>query len=239
MLRVKVFRWMIFGWFLLMGSVLHAVPAATILSVHGDVKIRRGLEEKWQTAVSGMSLDEIDTILSLEGKAVLSVHDSLTFSLGSHSILDIGDLRTITKRELFIFLMSEKVKNLEQREGTQLRVGNVSVVHGESKAKKEAEFVSSNLQNMRREVNGAQALFDNRYYSNTIVKLVKIEKRYEEKEDCGEIHFLMARSFEHLDEPGQAVDSYRLVLTQTSACTDAGSEYRKRESDRAIERLKK
>ena len=78
--------------------------------------------------------EEIDTILALEGRVELEIHDGLYFELGSNSMLDVGDLRTISKREMFLVLMSEKVNRLQPRsEKTQLKVGNVSVVHGESK----------------------------------------------------------------------------------------------------------
>jgi hypothetical protein len=37
-----------------------------VIHVQGEVKVRKGLQETWIPAVSGMELKEIDTILSLE-----------------------------------------------------------------------------------------------------------------------------------------------------------------------------
>jgi len=216
-----------------------AVPSAIIVNISGDVKIRRGLDETWQSARPGMLLEEIDTILSLEGMATLEIDEGVIFRLGSNSILDIGDLRRITKREMFLFLMSEKVDRLKPRtEKTQLRVGNVSVVHGESKAELTEMSVSRESQLWIQEFNGAKALYDHGYYTNTIVKLNKILKKHIGINDCGKIHYKLGTTFEKLNEPGQALDAYKMVVTRGQGCVGAEENLRIQNAREAIERLK-
>ncbi|MBN1999124.1 hypothetical protein JW935_16310 [candidate division KSB1 bacterium] len=206
----------------------------TIKAIKGDVQVRRGMDEEWQPASGGTELEDLDTILCLEGNVTLLVDDNVTFDLGSHSILDISDLRRITKREMFLYLMSEKVKNIKPAKNrAKLQVGSVSVVHGESKQQRKNFTNDSITSDWRLEHNGGVAMFRHGLYANTIVKLVKIQKKYAEIDDCGEIDFYIARAFQELDEAGQAVDRYERVLERSKACDDPDSRYRYRQAERA------
>jgi len=227
--------------FILIGltQVVSAAPAAKIISISGEVKIRRGVEEAWHPAAVGVMLEEIDTILTGEASTVvLENQDGTSFRLGSFAILDIADLRKITERELFLYLMSQKVNQIPNRqEKTRLRIGNVSVLHGEPKAG-QAPGQSNNeeSQNWRQETNGAKALYEQHYYPNAIMKLHKVLAKYPNAEDCGERHFYLGKAFEALNKSGQAIDAYKAVLEKL--CENDLSKQRADEVRQAIERLK-
>ena len=77
--------------------------------------VRRGLEETWKTASREMMLKDIDTIrVGENAEVVLELSDNATFTLGSNSILDIGDLRRITKREMFLYIMALKIEKIDR-----------------------------------------------------------------------------------------------------------------------------
>jgi len=220
-------------------QIAFAAPTVKIISVSGEVKIRRGVEENWQRAAAGMSLEEIDTILTGEAATVtLETQEGETFRLGSYAILDIADLRKITEREMFLYLMSQKVHQIPERpEKAKLRVGNVSAIHGESKddaARNKSAREES--QNWKQEANGAQALYEQGYYPNAVVKLHKVLAKYPNREDCGEIHFYLGKAFAVLNKPGQAIDSYKVVLERL--CENDVSKQRADEARQAIARLK-
>jgi tetratricopeptide (TPR) repeat protein len=209
-----------------------------IISLSGEVKIRRGVEESWHHAAAGMLLEDVDTILTGEASAVvLELPEGGSFRLGGFAILDIADLKKITEREMFLFLMSEKVHQIPVRpEKAKLRIGNVSVVHGESKAgASQNQTEKDDSQNWVQETNGAKALYNQHYYPNAIVKLHKVLAKYPHREDCGEIHFYLGKAFEALDKTGQAVDAYQRVLERL--CENEASQQRAEETRRAIERL--
>ena len=226
-----------------------AVPSASsaqakILQLSGEVKIRRGVEENWHPASAGMLLEEIDTILTLENaEVVLELGDGATFRLGSNAILDLVDLRKITERELFLYLTAQKIDKLGPTpEKPRLRIANISAVHGESKA--DTLIASSSAASLRRwqqETNGARALHAQQYFSNAIIKLVKILARYPEVEDCGEVRFYVAKSFEALGQPGQALESYRVALQEIerAGCSDTEASRRSQAAKAAVENLKK
>jgi tetratricopeptide (TPR) repeat protein len=221
-----------------MAQFASAAPAAKIISLSGEVKIRRDVEETWHHAAVGMRLEELDTILTGEASAVvLETPDGATFRLSSYAILDIADLRKITEREMFLLLMSNKVNQIPAREEkTRLRIGNVSVIHGESKAASSRRPAEDESQIWVQESNGAKALYDQRYYTNAILKLHKILAKYPNLEDCGEIHFYLGKAFEALNKPGQAGDAYKMALERL--CDDDVSKQRANEARLAIERLK-
>jgi tetratricopeptide (TPR) repeat protein len=220
-------------------QIVAAAPLAKIISISGEVKVRRGIEENWHPAAAGMSLEEIDTILTGEAAAVtLETQEGGAFRLGSYAILDIADLRRITEREMFLYLMSQKVNQIPDRpEKVKLRVGNVSVIHGESKAgavRNKSEGEES--QSWKQETNGAQALYEQGYYPNAVVKLHKVLAKYPNLKECGEVHFNLGKAFEALSKPGQAIDAYKAALDRL--CDHDASKQRADEARKAIERLK-
>ena len=220
------------------GQVTWAVTKVKIAKASGEVKIRRGVEETWQTASAGTRLDEIDSILTGEGaRVVLEIHEGKTFELGSNSILDIADLRRISERELFLFLMSKKINQIEPRhEKTKLRIGNVNVVHGELKSNPQNTGNSVN-ELWVFEKNGAKALFAQDYTTNAVLKLNKILLKYPNLNDCGEIHSYLAKSFEKLNKPGQAIDAYQTVLKRSDERCSSNSKLWLNEAESALKRL--
>ena len=178
--------------------------------------VRLGLDEEWKKAQVGTILKDVDTILSGENsQVVLSRDDSLNFVLGSNSILDIADLRKIQERELFLFLMTQKVDQIDAQDtSTKIRVGNVSVVHGESKKDENTHDLSeSDIDWYTYEINGADTLIEHTLYPNAIIKLHQIKNRYSEEKDQGFTNFRIGRSFEAMQNNGQAMDNYQMALT--------------------------
>ena len=220
-------------------QIVAAAPLVKISGISGEVKVRRGVEENWQRAAAGMLLEEIDSILTGEAATVtLETQDGTTFRLGSYAILDIADLRKITEREMFLYLMSQKVNQIPARpEKAKLRVGNVSAIHGESKSgTARNKSAPDESQSWKQETNGTQALYEQGYYPNAVVKLHKVLAKYPNVEDCGEIHFNLGRAFEALNKSGQAIDAYKVALELL--CDDDASKQRVDDARRAIERLK-
>ena len=191
-----------------------AANQVEIRSIKGDVKVRRGVEENWQKAESGMLLEEIDTIQTGEkSEVILKIESGKNFKLGGNAQIDINDLRKVTEKEMQLYLMSKKIGKIKPRtQKTPLRVGNVSVVHGAKAETQSAPVNNFEETSCKKETNGAKALFDFEYFTNTVIKLNKILSRYSAQDDCGEIHFYLGRSFEALNKNGQAIDAYQIVI---------------------------
>ena len=185
--------------------------------------VRFGIEESWHKAQIGSILKNIDSILSGEdGSVTLELKGGMQFKIGPNTILDIADIREIQERELFMYLMSQKIDKLETPEnGKPIKVGNVSIVHGDSKqVDKPIESAEDQQDWYPFEVNGAMALYDHQYYPNTIIKCMKIQNKYESNRDAGKIDYLIAKSFEGINDPAQARDAYQNALDEYNQFKD-------------------
>lgn len=206
-----------------------AAEGVKVARIDSEVLVRRGVDEEWQRAAVGMLLDDLDTIVTGEGaEVVLEMRDGSSFRLGGNSMLDIADLRKITERELFLYLMSEKIDNIQPRqEKIRLRVGNISAVHGESKDRPAYDKSVQASRLWRQESNGAQALLLQHFYPNAVLKLHKIIAKYPDQGDCGENSFYLGQAFAALQKPGQALDAYRAaVAAGTGEHCDDGNDTR-------------
>jgi hypothetical protein len=233
--------------FNLLGGLLIAVPllsepAVRIASVRGDVRVRRGLEEAWFPAGAGMLLKPLDSVFAGEAsEAVLLLEDGTRFSLGGNAVLDVSDLRRITERQMFLFLMSQKVERLAATDSSAaIHIVNVSVVRGSQKQASPEPAPQADVRGWTLEKNGAKALLDADYCTNAVVKFYKILQRHPDVRDGGEIHWLLGRAFEALKETGRAADAYRTALDQTNDGTLKPSETAERRAwlEAALRRLK-
>jgi hypothetical protein len=240
-LRMKIIHVFV-GVLMLAGLPLLAQPAARILSMRGTVQLRHGMDENWQLAAAGMPLEALDTILTGENSdVVIQSTDDTRLRLGANIILDISEIKRLSEREMFLWLMSQKIDQLPQRqEKTPLRFGQITSVHGEDKGAP-AAVSAGRPQRWRAEVNGAMALLENEYVTNAVVKCHKILRRYPELADCGEVHFYLGHALESLGQTGQAIEAYRGAQERLRAqgCSQQDSAGRQQGIDEALQRLLK
>lgn len=208
-----------------------------IVNMKGEVQVRKGMAETWQPAMIGALLENMDSILTGEnGQVELQTGDGRTFRLGSWAVIDISDLRLITEREMFLLIMAKKIEKLDPvPKGGPLRIGNVSVVHGENKnIRSETE-----IPGWRLELNGARDLYNQNYFTNAVVKLYSLNNRYATMDACGEIALFLGRAFEVLAKPGQALKAYQEAAERLrlAVCDDEIARGRRSEIEAAIQRL--
>jgi hypothetical protein len=146
----------------------------------------------------------------------LELEDGMRFKLGANAVLDVDDIRKIQQRELFMYLMSQKIDHLDVKdENTPVKVGNVSIVHGDSKQVQNSVDSDSKKEDWYiLEINGAMALYDQQYFPNTIIKFIKIQNKYDPEWDMGKIDYYIGKSFEALNDQGQAQDAFKRALDE-------------------------
>ncbi len=195
-----------------------SLPADILVQkMQGDVKVRQGLDETWQKAKNKMLLKNVDTILTGENsEVVLFIAEGMTFTLGSQSILDIGDLREITERELFLFLTSQKIRDIEHQPGSKVHIQNVSVVRAQDKQQSTNNSMELNSGMWQYEVNGARALHHQMFYPNAVMKMMHILKKYAHFDDRGIVQLYLGQSFEAMNQSGRALEAYQKAVKQAS-----------------------
>jgi tetratricopeptide (TPR) repeat protein len=226
---------------ILSAYTVHAENSVTVIETHGDVHVRYGVEENWYPATPGLLLRDIDTIMTGEGgEVILQLQDGRRFILGRNSVLDIADLRFVMQKELFLYLTTQKVKRIELPDkNASLRIGNVSVVHGENRNADSTEIDSSEVKGWTPEFNGARALYKQKYFPNAVIKLHKILERYVLGDDSAQIYFYIGKSLEALKMTGQAIDAYQFVVDhfEQKKAGDEKAKLRALEAREAIKRL--
>lgn len=215
----------------------------TIVNVKGNVRVRYGIEEQWQAAKTGMVLRSIDTILSgSDGQVKLELSSGKIFEMDNDTYLDIVDLKNIDEQELFLFLMSKKVQKIEKSDSkNRLKIGNVSVVHGNSKVQADSSENDEKVSNWsKQETNGAVSLYLQKFYPNTIVKMKKLMSKYSALENQGKLYYYLAKSFDALDMKGQARENYQVVMKiyQNKDTLTAEEKNRFTDSEQALNSLK-
>ncbi|MFQ5632238.1 MAG: tol-pal system YbgF family protein, partial [bacterium] len=125
----------------------------------------------------------------------------------------------------------------------KLRITNVSVVRAENKAAstKSGNNTASDNRLWLQETNGARAMYFQEFYPNAIMKLHKIIRKNPNLEQCSEIFYYLAKSYEEIDEPGRALEAYRIVIAnaENDACEAEHRAEMIADASRAIKRLKK
>ncbi len=212
-----------------------------IIKISGTVQVRHGLEEKWNLTLTGATLREMDSITTgPESEATLRTSDGLLFTLGANAMIDIADLRRITEQEMFLFIMSQKIEKLAAPgKKTGLEIGSVSVIHGIDKATQiPAEMPDA--ASLVREMNGALALQQQRFYTNAVVKYHKLLRQDRQPLRQSLIRYELGCCFEQLQQPGQALDAFQtareLLLQQDQQSDDVKNQLWRVEA--ALTRLK-
>ena len=212
-----------------------------IQKIQGDVKVRKGLDETWQKAGNKMLLKNIDTILTGEdSEVILSLPEGITFTLGSQSILDIGDLREITERELFLFLTSQKIRDIENVPASKVHIENVSVVRAQNKQSSSGPSANNASDLWRYEVNGARAMHNQMFYPNAVMKMMYILKKYTQVEDYGLVQLYLGQSFEAMNQSGRALEAYQKAAEEASQDSSGSDNGQKilNDANAGIERVK-
>ncbi|MBN1350575.1 hypothetical protein JXJ21_14255 [candidate division KSB1 bacterium] len=183
-----------------------------IVHLEGTVKVRWGIEETWNDAGEGMVLRPEDSIQTGRGgTARLKLEDASLLELTGNTFIDIVECRKITEKEFFLALMAEKVENLEKQDKLRLKIGDVTVIHGDNRGRKNVETASRESDLWWLELNGAKILEQNDMPMNAILKLRKIIRKYN-PDDGGEVQYRIGAAFEKLGHTGHAREAFLGVL---------------------------
>lgn len=207
----------------------------TVFSIKGHVEVRRGVSEEWKTLIVGDVLRPEDTIRTGEDAQVkIQISEKDFFLLNSFSMIDISDIRQITKSDLLLKLSMEYIRNLPNSKPNSV-TPSTTIMHGDDKSlgkSKEAskqKEIAGEVGTMRFE--GAKTLFQHRYYSSAILAIKSTIRKFGMRDQFN-AHQLIAQSFERLGLIQHAIDEY--ASCSQIDLTDA----QKKEVNQQIARLK-
>jgi hypothetical protein len=198
----------------LLGLMVHAGSVAgeiTVSRIQGDVMARAGMQETWEVVTKGDKLKPHDSMRTGKNStAVLLVSIDETrkpvkITLPSNVILDLSDIRTLTRDELILKLTMERVKSSEYDwKDSELNVPNATVVHGERRDSGDAQEDESAILRM----NGTRVLFQNGYFSTCALRGLSLMGRFPSLGETFENRHMVAESLERSDLRGEALNEY-------------------------------
>jgi len=209
------------GMLLLMLTAAMAWSAElTLERVEGEVSIRPGVDERWIPVGSGLVLKPHDSMKTgPEGSAVVLVlTDGTTLKeimIPHNVILDLSDVRQLSRDELILKLTMERVKAspYEWKNG-DLNIPNATVVHGEKPAS--VEVGESDLADAKLRMNGTKVLFDHGFFSTCALKALSLLGRFPSLGETFDHRLMVAESLERSDLRGEALSEYVALSSMTN-----------------------
>lgn len=217
--------------------LLHTTWAAnmTVKMIEGYAEVRRGVSEEWKALAVGDILKPEDTIRTGENAEVkIQVAENDFFMLYSYSVLDIADIRQLTKNDLLLKLSMEHIRSVPNSK-PNIKSPSTTIMHGENKATAAVKSsntqkeISADIGTMRLE--GARALFLQKYYSSAIISIKTTIRKFGLRDPFVALQ-LAAQSFERLGLIQHAIDEY--IASSNTRLTEA----EKKEAQQQLARLK-
>jgi hypothetical protein len=198
-----------------LGAVTALAGEIVVHRVNGDVSIRHGVTEVWTRVAPGDVLRPDDTMRTGKGGSAVVTAETehagkKTMSLPAEVIVDVSDIRELTREELMLKLTMEKVRasSYEWR-NEELHIPNAAVVHGSDAAPaglKEGDSATGMFQ-----LNGARVLFDNGFFATCALRGLEVFRQFPGLGADFRQRMMVAEALERANLKGEALSEYGTV----------------------------
>jgi hypothetical protein len=189
----------------------------TVRTLQGDVRVRHGVTEHWSVVAVGDVLRPNDSVKTGEnGSAVLELPregaaPARTIALPAEVIVDVSDVRTLTKEELMLKLTMEKVRSSSYQWKTdELQMPTAAVVHGQESGTEE-ELKENDQATGRLQLNGARVLYENGFYPTCILRAMEVFRHYPSMAESVLNRLMVAEALVESDLRGEALAEYGAI----------------------------
>jgi hypothetical protein len=215
---MEIFMKKIIIFFIFVFFIKDTVNAADfkVLGIRGDVSIRHGINEKWNTVCAGDTLKPDDTIESgKQSSATLLIDGSTQIIVPEMVIVDLSDFRSMSKEDLLMKLAMDNIRAIPTRDDNrELNIPRVTTVHGENREQKQNKIQLS-IQTGVKQLNGSNVLFKNGFYATCALKTKQLFRSYPSLSEDLEARMLIAESFEKMNLNKEAVEEYTTVVDKS------------------------
>jgi len=137
--------------------------------------------------------------------------------LPAEVIVDVSDIRNLSREELMLKLTMEKVRSSSyQWKNDEMNIPNAAVTHGEPPAT--ITLTENEPEIGRFEWNGTKVLFENGYYSTSALKAMDVLRRYPSIGDKFDNRLLVAQALEKANLRAEALSEY-VSISQSEKLT--------------------
>lgn len=192
-----------------------ALADVKIITVKGDVTVRRGMSEQWQKVARGDVLKPEDSIQLLKNSsATILIDDVKTLTIPEQVILDVADLREMSQEELLLRLAMETIRSLPvKKSDDNLEIPTTTTIHGKNSAS-ETEIEKNVPADGKLRLNGVKVLYQNKYYAGCIVRAKEIFRVFPALAKNFEVRLLVAEALEAMKLNGEALEEYYSLLKE-------------------------
>jgi tetratricopeptide (TPR) repeat protein len=184
-----------------------------IKKLKGRVEVRHGVKEVWENLTQSDTLRPEDTILMNKDSYIEIEGNGIFFKAIGELILNISDLRRLSKDELLLQIAFEEMRALpgvkdEKRNSSSTGLYGADVSKEETKLK-----TMQSLAYLW--VKGVRALFENGFYETASIRAKNLMSRYDELKESYELKLIVANSFEKLGLYGEAISEYNKIIASS------------------------
>ncbi len=182
-----------------------------VKKLKGEVKVRHGAKENWENLSLGDTLKPDDTILLWKNSYVEIEGDKVFFKSNGNAIVNISDLRRLTKEELLLQLAFEEMRNVPDIRKEEKKTKSTGI-YGTDISKEETKLKpNENLTQFW--INGVKALFENGFYETASLRAKNLMSKFDELKDNLELKLIIATSLEKLEIYGEAISEYKRIIS--------------------------
>jgi hypothetical protein len=180
-----------------------------VTAVQGRVYVRHNVQEQWVALARGDVLKPDDSMKSdLKSSATILIDGKTAVVVPELAIVDISDLRTLTREELVLKLAMERVRRVPGRGNPdELTVPGTTTTHGANRGEqRNAPDPDPRVGSMQ--MKGAEVLFGNGFYETGVLKAKGLFRLHPELSGRIEDRLMVAKALETLNLKGEALEEY-------------------------------
>lgn len=195
---------------------LDIVPQIKLASLKGDVKIRKGVSEEWQNIKANALLNIEDAIsIGKKSMAVIEINKQKKITLPEESIVEIADLRDLTKEELLLKLAMDHILAVPQQDRqNDLMPAPSAIIHGEKKINSEDILKKGNLDIAIKTLNGAKTLYSNNFYGSCALRIKEVLRLFPDLPKSADYKILAALALERAELYEEALNEFHSLNTE-------------------------
>jgi|ERR1041384_4324582 hypothetical protein len=192
---------------MLAGSTVRAEIKVTALK--GRVYVRHNVQEQWVPVARGDVLKPEDSMKSDEkSSSTLLVDGKTTVVLPEMAIIDLSDLRSLTREDLLLKLAMERIRSVPgSGSGDELNMPRTTIIHGPNVGQRHVT-ADTDPEIGAMQMKGTEVLFGNGFYETGVLKAKGLFRIHPELAKRTDDRLMVAKALEKLTLKGEALEEY-------------------------------
>ena len=210
----------IFGFVASILSLHFCAGQVKVLQVKGDVYVRHDVRQEWQPLHAGDILKPNDSMKSgKRARAIILVDGKRRIAFPENVIIDLSDLRSLTREELLLKLAMERFRTVPvQEQNDEPGIPQSTILHGSEKGP--ANTLQSSNEPGILQLNGTRVLYRIGYYATCALKAKEVFRLYPELSKRSEFRLMVAYALEKENLNGEALTEYASLLNDDLSSRD-------------------